>query len=172
MKHLLILISLFLINNLVISQNLTLAQLLEIKKKDLGNADEYLTTKGWEFKGAEEPSDEKLGSVTYTYNKSEMSEMAESFLKYLYSDYNDKVRITIQINNKTKYNEYINSIKNFGCKLIKSKVEGGRIVKIYRGATTTFEIRSVSSTNFYNQETASWYILIVSNYDYDINWGE
>ena len=171
MKHLLLTLTL-LISNSVLSQNLTLAQILEIKKKDLGNAEEYLTSKGWEFSDAVEPSDGQLGKATFTYNKSNTSDLAESFLTYLYSDYTGNTRIDIQVHKKIKYNEYINSIKGYGCKLIDSKIEEGRIIKIYRGATTTFRISSSTSSNFYNEETAIWNIFIVSNEDYELNWGE
>lgn len=172
MKQFLLAFTLLLISNSVLSQNLTLAQILEIKKKDLGNAEEYLTAKGWEFLDAEEPTYDRLGKATFTYNKSEMSSRAESFLTFFYASYSNKTRINIQVNKKIKYNEYINSIKGYGCKLINSKVEDGRIVKIYRGATTTFEVTSSTSSNFYNEETAVWQIFIVSNDDYDLNWGE
>lgn len=172
MKKNLLMFTFLMISNSVFSQNLTLAQILEIKKKDLGNAEEYLTAKGWEFKDAEEPTYEKLGKATFTYNKSDMSDKAESFLTFFYSQYSDKTRISIQVNKKIKYNEYISSIKSYGCKLINSKVENGDIVKVYRGATTTFEVSSSTSSNFYNEETAVWHIFIASNDDYDLNWGE
>jgi hypothetical protein len=172
MKQLLLMFAFLLISNSVLSQNLTLAQILEIKKKDIGNAEEYLTAKDWEFKNAEEPTYEKLGFACFTYNKSEMSDLAESFLTFYYSSYSDKTRISIQVNKKIKYNEYINSIKSYGCKLIDSKIEEGRIVKIYRGATTTFRVSSSTSSNYYNEDTAVWFILIVSNDDYDLNWGD
>lgn len=172
MKQLLLAITFLLSSQYVFSQNLTLAQILEIKKKDLGNAEEFLTAKGWEFKAADEPSSNELGSATFTYNKSEMSDLAESFLTYYYSDYSEVTRVYIQVNKKLKYNEYINSIKSYGCKLINSEVVTGRIVKIYRGATTTFRVSSGTSSNFYDEDTAIWTILIASNEDYDINWGE
>ena len=172
MNQLLLVFAFLLISNNFVAQNLTLAQILEVKKKDLGNAEEYLTAKGWEFLEAEEPTFDKLGNATFTYNKSDMSSRAESFMTFYYSGYSDKTRISIQVNKKIKYNEYINSIKTYGCKLINSKVEEGKIVKIYRGATTTFEVTSSTSSNFYNEETAVWNIFIVSNEDYDLNWGE
>lgn len=172
MKLFLLTFAFLLISNCVLSQNLTLAQILEIKKRDLGNAEEYLTAKGWEFREAEEPTNDKLGNATFTYNKSDMSDLAESFLIYYYSSYSDKTRISIQVNKKLKYNEYINSIKGYGCKLINSEIKDGRIVKVYRGATTTFRVSSSTSSNFYNEETAVWFIFIASNEDYDLNWGE
>lgn len=172
MKKFLLLSAFVLFSNNVLSQNLTLAQILEIKKKDLGNAEEYLTAKGWEFKEAEEPTYDKLGKAIFTYNKSGMSNKAESFLIFFYDNYSDKTRISIQVHIKTKYNEYINAIKSFGCKLIKSKVENGDIVKVYRGATTTFKVTSSTSTNIYNAESAIWTLSIITNEDYDLYWGE
>ncbi len=172
MKQFVLLIAFLIIGNCALSQNLTLAQILEIKKMDLGNAEEYLTAKGWEFKNAEEATYEKLGNATFTYNKSDLSDLAESFLTFLYSSYSDRTRISIQISKKVKYNEYMNSIKGYGCKLVDSKIEDGRIVKIYRGATTTFRVSSSTSLNFYKEETAVWFILIVSNEDYDLHWGK
>ena len=82
MKQFLLVFAFLLTSNSIFSQNLTLAQILEIKKKDLGNAEEYLTEKGWEFQNAEEPTYNTLGKATFTYNKSEMSDIAESFLTF------------------------------------------------------------------------------------------
>lgn len=172
MRHFLTLLIIIVTCNTSIAQNLSLTQLLELRKKDLGNADEYLTAKGWEFLEANEPADEKLGSATFTYKKDDMSDKAESFLTYMYSNYSLPSRISIQINKKIKYTEYINTIKNLGCKLISSKVEDGELIKIYRGVTTTFKIRSSTSANFYNENTAVWHLFIATNEDYDINWGE
>lgn len=100
MKQFLLVFAFLLTSNSILSQNLSLAQILEIKKKDLGNAEEYLTAKGWEFKNAEEETSDKLGKATFTYNKSDMSDMAESFLTFFYSNYSNKTRINIQVNKK------------------------------------------------------------------------
>ena len=172
MKHILAVFTFLFLNNILFAQNLSLAQLLEVKKKELGNAEEYLTAKNWEFIKANEPEENKLGSATFTYNKDDMSNRAESFLTYLYSDNSTFTRISIQINQKSKYNEYINSIKAYGCKLILSKVEDGNIIKIYRGNTTTFRVTSSTSTNFFNESTAAWNLFIISNDDYEINLAE
>jgi hypothetical protein len=153
-------------------QNLTMGQLLEVKKKDLGHVEDYLTSKNWEFLEASDPSWDKLGSATFTYLKDNMSDRAQSFITFYYSDESSTTRLNIQVNNKYKYTEYVNAIKGFGCKMISSKVENGQIVKIYRGATTTFKITSGTVENMYNEDSASWVFLIVSNKDYDINWGD
>ena len=112
MKQILIAVIVLLFSNNVKAQNLTLSQILEIKKKDLGNAEEYLTSKGWEFLNASEPTDSHLGEATFTYNKSESSDLAESFLTYFYSDYLGITRINFQVNTKIKYDEYLNTIKS------------------------------------------------------------
>lgn len=172
MKKFILTIIISLMSLVLSAQNLTMSQLLELKKKDLGNAEEFLTSKGWEFLEAEEPTYDKLGSATFTYKKSNMSSMAESFLVYLYSNYIDLTRISIQVNKKMKYNEYINYIKSNGYKLINSKVEDGNIVKVYKGASITFKITASTSTNLYDEQAATWHIIIASNEDYDENWGK
>lgn len=154
-------------NSFIFCQNLSLSQLVELRKKDLGNAEEFLTAKGWEFLDGDDAGLEKMGRITFTYNKSEMSSRAESFLDFYSGKYSNRVHI--QVNKKVKYNEYINSIKGYGCKLISSNIEDGNLVKIYRGATTTFEVSSGTSNNFYNEETAIWNITIFSNEDYELN---
>ncbi len=141
-------------------------QVLELRKKDLGNAEEYLTSKGWEFLKAAEPSLEKLGSATFTYNKDEMSALAESFFTYYYSNLWDTKRVIIQVNRNDKYKEYIDAIKGFNCKLISSYIENSSIVKVYQGATTTFIVQSGMSENVYDEESAIWTFFILSNDDY------
>lgn len=154
------------------AQNLTLSQILDIKKKDLGNAEEFLTAKGWEFLSAEEPTNTSFGSATFTYKKSNMSSLAESFLTLYFSNFTDRTRLSIQINKKSKYTEYMNSIKGYGCKLLSSNIEDGNIIKVYRGATTTFRIISSTSTNYFDEETATWSLHIISNDDFDLNFNE
>ncbi|AWA30934.1 hypothetical protein HYN48_13090 [Flavobacterium magnum] len=149
-----------------------MAQILDIKKKTLGNAEEFLTEKGWEFSEAQEPTDELMGSAVFTYRKSDVSDGAESFLSFVYSSFSDVTRITIQISKKEKYIEYLNSIKGYGCKQLSSKVEDGKIVKVYQGVTTTFVIKSATTSNYYDQEVVTWILSVFSNEDYKLNFGE
>ncbi len=148
-------------------QNLTMSQIVELRKKNLSEVEEFLTKKGWEFFNAEEKSYLQLPTVTFTYKKDYMSDRAESFLNYNYDDYPDSYRITIQVNDKDKYIEYLNSIKGYGCKIISSKVVNNEIIKVYRGATTTFEVHSRTSKNYYNYDTAIWLFILFSNQEYD-----
>jgi hypothetical protein len=146
-------------------------QILELRKMELGNAEEFLTSKGWEFLDASEPSFEKSGTVTFTYLKDETSSVAQSFLTYIYNIWGMK-RIHIQVSENDKYINYINTIKGFGCKMISSYVEDGALVKIYQGSTTTFIIESSTSENLYNEDSATWTFFILSNDDYDELFGE
>jgi hypothetical protein len=131
-----------------------------------------LTAKGWEFFEASEPAWDKMGSVIFIYNKNYITMTAESFLTFFYSKFSDNKRVKIEVHKKEKYTEYVNTIKGYGCKMISSRVENGRIVKVYRGATTTFEIQTESSENIYNEETAGWSFFIASNDDYDLIRGD
>jgi hypothetical protein len=166
------LIILFMLSSFgLFAQNLSMSQLMEIRMKSLGDAEEYLTGKGWEFLNAEDENSERLGYATFSYEKDYMSDLAASFLSFYYSEYLDVKRISIQVNKIEKYNEYLNAIKSYKCKMILSTVENGNLVKVYRGATTTFKITSSTSENSFNVESANWQIFVLSNDDYDLNWG-
>lgn len=168
MKKSTIFILVFVFNtSFLCSQNLTMSQILEIKKKDLGNVEEYLTFKGWEYMEASEPTIDKLGVASFSYNKNDMFGKAQSFLTYIYDDYSDVNEIIIQVNNREKYTEYLTAIKGYGCKMISSKVENENIVKIYRGATITFKVMTSVTKNDFNQNKAVWIFDIYSNEDFD-----
>src|SRR5690606_24242045 len=104
----------------IYAQNLTMAQLLNIRKMNIGEVTDYLSNRNWDFVEAEDETDEKLGSITFAYEKSDMNENAQSFLIYYFSDVYDTRRVMIQINKKVKYTEFVNAIKSYGCKLIES----------------------------------------------------
>ncbi len=172
MKHLSLALAVSLICSVLSAQNLSLAQLLEIRKKSIGDVEEYLTSKGWDFYEAEEETYDNFGSASFAYNKSDISSGAESFLIFMHSSQFEKTRIFLQVNNRLKYDEYLNSIKSYGCKQINSKIEDGRIIKIYRGATITFIVISSTSSNFYGEESATWGITVLTNEDYDLTYSE
>jgi hypothetical protein len=132
--------------------------------------EEYLTTKGWEFVRVEDPTTESLGKLVFAYDRSEYSsEFAESYLYYLYSIDGNIKRVATQISNQNKYLEFLEKVKSYGCKLYKSKVENGSIVKVYRGKTTTFEFRISSGVDENLAGTATHHLAIFSNEDYDSN---
>jgi hypothetical protein len=168
MRKFILLLFLILVNVALLAQNLSLAQLLEIKKKDLGNAVEYLTSKGWEFFEAEAPTKDGFGQVTFSYNKSAFSSTAESFFCYHYTSIPDMTWISIQVSKIDTYNEYMNSIKEYGCKLISTEVQEGRILKVYKGEKMTFFVEIGKSTNYFEEETAVWHVSVFSNADYDL----
>jgi hypothetical protein len=150
------------------AQNLSMAQLLELRKKTLGEAEEYLTSMGWEFAETQEPKpyNNELGYMTFTYDKDFMQKSAQSHISYLWSDCEGqscKSIVDIQFDNNKKYNEYINSIKIYGCKLLKSSItEEGNFIKYYKGKTTTIII--TTSKGRYQQPL--WRIRLYSNIDY------
>jgi hypothetical protein len=162
---------LFITTNLF-SQNLTLSEILKIKKMDLAKAEEYLTNKGWEFTDAEEEANGKMGSASFAYDKSEFSDKATSFITYYFSSYNLSKRINVQLHSKMKYNEYLSSIKSFGCKLLATKVIDGNIDKVYQGATTTFIISTSTSLNYNEVESSSWQFFLLDNNDFFRNFAK
>lgn len=161
-----------LIYTLSFSQNLTLDELIGLRKRDLATVEEKLTLKGWSFIRGEEPQSGNLGKATFAYNKSSYEDKAESFINYLYSDFSDRKRIDIQIVKKEKYNLFLARIKALGCKLIDSNISDGNIKKIYQGATLTFIISIATQKEDYSSTSTLYHFFVIENSDYRINFDE
>lgn len=164
MKKLLVFFT-FLVSIPLLSQNLTLNEVLAVRKMDLGDADEFLTNKGWMFIGANE--NENGNEVIYAYNKSNHDDTAESFIYYNYSDFNDIVLVSIQIVKPEKFKAYINQIKAWGGKMIKSYLEEGEIIKVYLGSTNTYVVRTSTQIDDYESTRTVQNISIIANDDLD-----
>lgn len=151
------------------AQNLTLNELISLRKMDIDEVENFLTKKGWKFKEATEPQDGKLGRLSFVYNASSDFDYAESFIYYLYGDYSDEEnRIGIQITKQGKYTEYLQGVKKFG-KDPYTMVEGGNLKKIYVGATTAFEFTTSTGNNAFGDTRPSWSLFIAEKSDYSNN---
>ena len=163
---------LILIYSLSFSQNLTLDELIGLRKKDLATVEEKLTLKGWSYIRGEEPQIGNLGKATFAYNKSTYEDKAESFINYLYSDVTDRKRIDIQIVKKEKYNLFLGRIKALGCKLIDSNISDGDIKKVYQGATLTFIISISTQKDDFSSTATLYHFFVIDNSDYRNNFDE
>lgn len=155
------------------AQNLSMGDLLQIRKMNIGAADDFLTSKGWEFSDAEEQSEGELASVGWTYNNNINKKINNSNLYIYFSEFDknnvQENRIYLFLNDKIKYFEYLNAIKNYDCKLIETEIKNGRLKKVYSSNTITFEIESSVIEDSIGNNLLSWTILILSNYDYLMN---
>jgi len=158
--------------SLSFSQNLTLDELISLRKKNLALVEEKLTLKGWSFISGEEPQNGNLGNATFAYNKSTYEDKAESFIKYFYSEISERKRIEIQIVKKEKYNLLLGRIKSLGCKLINSNISDGNIKKIYQGATLTFIISISTQKDDFSSTSTLYNFFIIDNSDYKNNFDE
>jgi len=148
-------------------QNLKLDQLLSLRKKNLAQVEEYLTSQGWAFLGATEPSVLYLGKASFAYNKSTFDDKAESFITYVYSNDFERKRIGIQINKPSIYNSFLARVKSLGLKLISSEVVDGNIQKVYQGQTLTILISiSCEKDSLYGSTKTIYNFFIVDNKDY------
>lgn len=152
------------------SQNLTLSEVLSVRNKSLGEAEEFLTQKGWSFIGAEKPTNKTMGSLNFAYNVSNYDNKAESFILYIYSDYsNASNRLSIQLVNNKKYIEYLNQIKSWGGKMIDSYVKDENIYKIYQGTTITYVISSYVQEDDYYSKKTGYNLLIMTNESFEVS---
>lgn len=156
----------------LLSQNLTIDELLKLRKNEIGYVEEYLTGKNWSFLEANEPSEENMGSATFAYKKNNYDETAQSFLHFFYSGSSDRKRIGIQVNKVESYNTYVARVKSLGCKLVDSKIKDGEIIKIYMGPTTTFKISTTTVKNDFDSRKTVYYLFIIDNDDYLFNFSE
>lgn len=169
MKKTLLFIAL-LLSTLSLAQNLTLNELISLRKMDLEDVESFLTKKGWNFKNGTEPQSDKLGSAIFVYGTDGDYEYAESFLNFYYS-LDGTNRLSIQISKLNKYNEYLSAVKSFSPTLVKSSIENDNLQKVYKGATTTFQFTTSTSNTRYGDTKAAWGLFIVGNEDYETQYG-
>ncbi|WP_433812093.1 hypothetical protein [Flavobacterium johnsoniae] len=148
------------------SQNLSLDELISLRKKELSEIEEFLTNKNWSFLSAEEPEQDKLGLVTFAFDKSNYDDKAQSFLRYFYSDKSESKRIQIQVNKKEIYNSYLTKLKSLEYKIINSKIENGKIIKIYEGAKIIIEIRIATQKEGLDNTKTYYTLFFVEKDDY------
>ncbi|MDR2204967.1 MAG: hypothetical protein LBE36_02250 [Flavobacteriaceae bacterium] len=154
------------------AQNVTLDELINLRKHDLAYVEEYLAKKGWVY----------LSTIEYgiVFTNPSISNNRVTVAIIIYRYYADDIKtLQISTNNTNKYLSYVDRIKSFGCKLIDSYEEKETgIVKEYRGATTTFIVTNEGYTNVdifdyfeeygYDVNKNFYTIGIFSNDDYDI----
>lgn len=150
-------------------QNISLDELISLSQKNVVNVEEYLTNKQWKVLSIKQGEESKMNVITFSYNKSNYSDKAESFIKYLYSEEIGTRRINIQINNTSKYNVYLSSLKAKGVRLIDTKIENGSITKVYQGKTLTFMVSTDISSDYMGATSTSYNFFVLENSDYRIN---
>lgn len=151
------------------SQNLSLDELISLRKKELVDVEEFLTNKNWSLLSAEEPNDNKMGIIVLAYNKSNYDDKAQSFIKYYYSNKSKNKRLNIQVNKKDIYNLYLTKLKSLGYKILNSKIENGEIIKIYEGKTIIIEITVATQKDGLENTKTYYNFFLVEKDDYYAN---
>ncbi|CAM1342182.1 hypothetical protein [Tenacibaculum amylolyticum] len=167
MKNILTLILFTLVTIPSISQNLSLKQLITVRKKNMAEAEEYLTLRNWSFISAESATTDKYGGLSFAYNKSKFNDNAESFIWLYFSDSeNYPNRLSIQIHKKEKYNEYITQIKKWGGKIYDSYIEDDVFFKVYQGSTITYIISTSTQKDDFSSSSTIYSFFILENDDF------
>ena len=58
---------------------------MNLRKLDVANVEERLSTKGWSFLSSKEGTEESLGMVDFAFNKRAYDDTADSFLTYYFN---------------------------------------------------------------------------------------
>ncbi|MCF8324004.1 MAG: hypothetical protein K9I84_03520 [Leadbetterella sp.] len=172
MKYLLVVLIGLGISTQAYSQNLSFDQVLSLRKNNLAEVEEYLSTHGWSFLEGSAATDTTLATATFTYKRSTYEDKAESFLLFVNSSDNSSNRLRIQVVKKDIYELYLARIKALGCKLIKSEIVDGGIVKVYQGATTTIKISILTDKDEEYSTKTIYNFFIAGNFDYAINFSD
>ena len=143
-------------------QNLSLSQLISLRTMSLDNMENLLNQKGWKFSEAEEQTAESSGLLSFIYSSTNSIQYGESFLSR-FTFANGEDTIWLQISKQNKYLEYLNAVKNFNPTLTFSGIRNGSLVKIYEGATTTFEFETATTKDRFGEEKVSWFLTIYRN---------
>jgi hypothetical protein len=143
----------------------SLDEAITLRKKSLAEVEEYLTSKNWSLVLAEDPTEDDMGMANFAFEKSAYDDKAQAFITFYYSARSGRTRLDVQVHKKEIYTSYINRIKVLGCKLIKSKIEDNKIIKVYRGKTTTIEISIATQKDSFDSTKTSYHFFITENED-------
>jgi len=150
-----------------LAQNLTMAELVGFLKKDIADIEEIMTTKGWEMTKLD-TKNPNMPTATFAYkrvtnhwNDNNVGKAA-SFLSATFSLILPIYKmVELQVHNREKYNQYMNTIKTYKCRLIKTEVEEGCIRKTYQGSTTTFVVSACPAES--HTSIPHWHFYIYPN---------
>lgn len=156
--------------NNAFAQNVTIEQVLSLRTKPLSYIDEFLTGKNWELIEANEPSDEKIGELSFAYKKSSIDDTAESFINFYYTNYSvSNNMLSFQVITPSKYNSYLTKIKALGYKLQNSFVDKGELIKVYQKNGITIKINTSTQKDDEDSSTQTTYVFnILTNSMYNI----
>lgn len=110
------------------SQNITLAELVELHDSRLDQIEEKLTIKGWTFFVAEAPTEVyDMSSVAFSYSSADKSQFG--FFTYMTGDI--KRSVSVLTDSQNKYFEYLNDVKNLNAELLETFTSAsGKIIKV------------------------------------------
>lgn len=169
MKKILFFLSFFLYVGLS-AQNLSLNELIALRRMELADAENFLTNKGWHYKEGTAPDGEKLGVALFVYRPKSDYKQAESFIAYYYQEDGTR-RLSIQIHTQAKYLEYLAGVNKFAPSPLNTKIKEGSLVKIYVGSTTTFHFITTARNNGLGSTGSVWKLYLVENSDYESGFG-
>lgn len=160
-----------LITSVTFAQNLSLSQLMTLRKMSLEDAEIKLNNEGWQYSRGKAPVLNRLGHAEFVYGAEDDFQFAEAFLSFLYGT-DSESRVVIQFSKLSKYRDYLTEVKGFSPTLIKNNIEEGNLVKVYQGKTTTFIFTSATTENKFGGDMPSWTLAIMDNESYNLNYSE
>ncbi len=140
------------------AQNLTIDQLIQIRTKSISQIEEFLTSKNWEIT----TNTSSNWSLSFSYLKQLDNDKAQAFIMFKENENKNLNEIAILLSQVTKYNTYINRVKELGFKLINSETNNGELTKLYKKGDTYIQINTgtIEIDNVFKASKAIYKFLI------------
>lgn len=161
MKKFICLIPFLLVSFCSLSQFVTLDEIISLRRKTLAESEEFLTAKNWHLIQAIEPRNEILGKASFKNDY--LKDKVISFITHHYAKSPNDNSINIEFYETTTYNRFMKRLKDLGYKLNSSKIEDGKILKIYKGNIHFIQVTIGTIETEDLPKTTKYGFLITSN---------
>ncbi|MEL6811251.1 MAG: hypothetical protein AAFP76_07950 [Bacteroidota bacterium] len=124
------------------SLDLTIEQLSEVCDDSLGEVEEYLTSNNWFFFEAKDEEEDRYGNAKFVYGvpNYNSSKPARYFITYHYSEAQNAEAVELIFRNKQLYDSLNVQIKNQEYKLIDSKTQNKKIIKVFKRKSQIIQV--------------------------------
>lgn len=156
MKQLIISFFLLYFSLIGLSQNLSFQEFNSLKNKSLAEVEEVMLKKDWEFHGAEKPTENDRGVISFINDTGDTN--TSFFSLFYHPDYPRNIA-RLSFYSKETYKDFLSQIKAKN-KLVDSKVSDKGIIKYYANFNIQYE---VEITNPDPRTGKSLYTIVVSD---------
>jgi hypothetical protein len=141
------------------SQNQTLSEILELKKKNKSEVKEYLLDKNWKVMHDHYSEEMKFGDIRFAYGNSNPDKQTPEYVNFYHQgDELVNNRIEYVVSDTAKFDLLLGQIKSSGFKFISTKDDINQVTEIYQNETTTIEVKTKPADDYFGISFYTFYI--------------